>query len=101
MAIDYRETSREAWESFLPLSAVLDRLIMGCLDLAGPGGLTCDAIELDLGRSHQAVSGNLRHLVEKRLVVESGHYGKTRTGRRAIKWVARKYAPLGPQQELF
>lgn len=99
----YRDTSREAWESFLPVSAALDRAIMAALDvMGGSEGLTCQEIEGLIERSHQAVSGNLRHLVERGLVLDSGRHGKTDSGRKAIKWVARRYAPrelLGPKQE--
>jgi len=92
----YRETSREAWESFLPVSALLDRAIMAALDAAGHRGLTCQEVERAIGRSHQAVSGNLRHLVEKGLVLHSGEYGQTDSGRRAILWIALKHRATKP-----
>lgn len=81
--MNYRETSREAWERFREVSGELDRAILGVLR-AGPA--TCQEIERRTDRSHQAVSGNLRHLVERGLVVASGEHGKTESGRRAIKW---------------
>lgn len=81
----YQETSREAWVGFVPTpSAKLDDLICQALLHAGPS--TCQAIEEGIGRDHQSVSGNLRHLVENDLVQASGQFGKTRSGRRAIKW---------------
>ena len=82
--INYQETSREAWRSFLPDSAKLDRLIMKSLEDLGE--VTCQRIEGYIDRDHQAVSGNLRHLVEKNLVEDSGRRGKTRSGRSAILW---------------
>ena len=84
MNINYQETSREAWRSFLPDSAKLDRLIMKSLEDLGE--VTCQRIEGYIDRDHQAVSGNLRHLVEKNLVEDSGRRGKTRSGRSAILW---------------
>lgn len=87
----YQDTSREAWESFLPKSAALDRAIMAALDAAGNSGLICQEIENQINRSHQAVSGNLRHLVEKGLVKSTVLRGKTESGRRAIKWVTLKH----------
>tara|TARA_R110000823_G_scaffold124198_1_gene250584 strand:- start:218 stop:511 length:294 start_codon:yes stop_codon:yes gene_type:complete len=84
MNINYQETSREAWRSFLPDSAKLDRLIMKSLEDLGE--VTCQSIEGYIDRDHQAVSGNLRHLVEKNLVEDSGRRGKTRSGRSAILW---------------
>ncbi|MBO4228493.1 hypothetical protein [Bradyrhizobium neotropicale] len=85
--ITYRATSRDAWRSFLPISRELDRLIMEALSESGDDGLICQEIETRICRSHQAVSGNLRHLVEDGLVRASGQNGKTTAGRRAIKWV--------------
>lgn len=82
----YRHTSGAAWDSFLPYSADLDRQIMTALDLHEPVGLTCQGIEDHTGRIHQAVSGNLRHLVERGLVVPTNTYGVTRSGRNAIIW---------------
>jgi len=84
MNINYQATSREAWRSFLPDSAKLDRLIMKSLEDLGE--VTCQRIEGYIDRDHQAVSGNLRHLVEKNLVEDSGRRGKTRSGRSAILW---------------
>jgi predicted ArsR family transcriptional regulator len=79
----YQPTSRDAWRSFLPVSAELDRAIMEALSTED---LICQDIEKKIKRSHQAVSGNLRHLVEKGAVVATGDYGKTSSGRRAKKW---------------
>lgn len=86
-----QQTSLEAWQTFLPVSAELDREIMAELDKAGTDGLICQEIEERIDRLHQAVSGNLRHLVEKGLVKRTCLYGKTRSNRRAIKWVAAKH----------
>lgn len=84
-SIDYQDTSREAWRSFLPVSAELDRLILGAISDAGAEGIICEQIEERIGRSHQAVSGNLRHLVEKGYVVDTGELGKTRSNRPAMR----------------
>lgn len=83
----YRETSREAWRPFLPVSAHLDRLIMAVLELHCAEGATCQQIEACIDRDHQAVSGNLRHLVERGLVKPTKLRGLTRSGRKAIRWV--------------
>ncbi len=81
--MEYQPTSRDAWESFVPVSAHLDRAILAAL---GTEPMICQHIEDRTGRTHQAVSGNLRHLVERGLVTASGAFGKTTSGRRAIKW---------------
>lgn len=82
----YRDTSRSAWRSFIPVSAELDRDIMEELRIVYPRGLICQEIEERTGRIHQAVSGNLRHLVERGYVMPSGEYGVTHSNRRAMKW---------------
>ena len=82
----YRDTSRQAWESMLPATANLDREIVGTLAKVGAGGLMCQAIEGEIKRSHQSVSGNLRHLVERGLVEATGMFDQTESGRRAMVW---------------
>jgi Fic family protein len=83
--MNYADTSREAWRSFLPVSHTLDDMIIAALK-AFPEGLVCDEIEKIIERSHQAVSGNLRHLVERGVVVNTGAKGRTSSGRSAIRW---------------
>ena len=73
------------------MTAKLDRLIMRALECCGKSGMICQLIEVRIGRSHQAVSGNLRHLAERRLVMKTKLRGKTTSGRRAIKWVALRH----------
>jgi hypothetical protein len=82
----YRHTSGSAWDAFLPISAALDRQIMTALERAEPHGLICQEIEDKIGRIHQAVSGNLRHLVERGYVIATSTHGVTRSNRVAIKW---------------
>lgn len=95
--IEYKETSREAWRSFMPVSAELDRAILGALSFRD---MTCQSIEVMIEREHQSVSGNLRHLVEGGLVEDSGAPGgKTRSGRRAILWRLTTYAYTGKKPE--
>ncbi|HEX8838190.1 MAG TPA: hypothetical protein VF748_14710 [Candidatus Acidoferrum sp.] len=84
----YQETSREAWENFVPHSAKLDRLIMEQIYAAGTHGVACFKIEAAIARKHEAVSGNLRHLVEKGLVEDSG-YRDVRGGARGLNEVIR------------
>lgn len=84
--VAYQPTSRAAYEQFAPVSGELDRCILAVIREAGQAGIICQAIEAAIGRSHQAVSGNLRHLVEKGLVEPSGNFGLTTSKRRAIKW---------------
>lgn len=84
---NYRDTSREAWKAMIPATATLDRLIMAELTKHGERGQTCQKVEEAINRDHQAVSGNLRHLVEKGYVeAVPGAFGATRSGRRAMLW---------------
>jgi Mn-dependent DtxR family transcriptional regulator len=87
--MNYQETSRQAFISFSEVSGFLDRAILETLQ-DFPEGLTCQDIEKHIKRSHQAVSGNLRHLVEKGYVIPSGNFGLTESGRKAIVWVLKK-----------
>jgi predicted transcriptional regulator len=84
--VAYRQTSRLAWQSIVSTSAELDRAILAEIDAAGSHGIICAEIEDRIGRSHQSVSGNLRHLVEKNLVEPSGQFGRTPSGRKAMCW---------------
>src|SRR3546814_10150306 len=87
-AMKVQETSVEAWRSFLPVSAELDREIMAALHRSGGDGLICQEIEEEIDRLHQAVSGNLRHLVEQGLVKRPCMPARTQSGRRALTGVA-------------
>ena len=82
----YQPIERQVWDTQISLGARLDRAIMGAIEAAGAVGITCQDIELKTERSHQAVSANLRRLVERGLVEASGNYGLTHARRRAIKW---------------
>ncbi len=82
--IHYQATSRDAWQSFLPVSAVLDRAILEAIT-ASPEGLTDLELEQATGRKHQAVSANRRHLVEDGFLVDSGRR-RTQVGRARIVW---------------
>lgn len=94
--IAYQETSRMAWRSFLPVSAKLDRVIMLAIELAGPEGITCEAIEHVTNRKHASVSGNLRHLAEKGFVRNTGRRGTISTKRSAILWALAEYVEAPP-----
>ena len=91
--IKYQETSRDAWTWFQKFSGELDGKIITALDEAGEAGLICQHIEAKIGQPHEAVSGNLRHLVERGIIKPTDRRGKTRSGRSAIIWVARWHSP--------
>jgi predicted transcriptional regulator len=85
--IAYQETSRAAYRAIKPVSGDLDKLIVAAIADAGKDGIICQDIETKINRSHQAVSGNLRHLVEDGVVEDSGKKGLTSSNRKAIKWI--------------
>lgn len=89
---NYQPTSREAYDSMKPISGKLDMEIMRALE-DHPEGITCQDIEDYIRRDHQAVSGNLRHLVENGHAKASGRFGQTRSGRRAILWIVQNDPP--------
>jgi DNA-binding IclR family transcriptional regulator len=84
--MNYQPTSRAAWRQWQEVSGDLDREILRVIAAADERGITCEKIEERIDRSHQSVSGNLRHLVERGFVEDSGCKGVTRSGRAAIAW---------------
>ncbi len=85
--IHYQETSREAWASFMPKSATTDAAIIEHIDRSGTKGMADCEVEAATGISHQTVSGNRRHLVERGLIKPTNTFGRTKSGRKAIRWV--------------
>jgi DNA-binding PadR family transcriptional regulator len=88
-ARSYQETSREALQKSKRHKGDLDLAIMRAIAAnaaAGGDGIICEAIEIFVGKKHQAVSGNLRHLVEDGFVKFTGRHGKTSSNRKAMKW---------------
>ena len=88
--LHYRPTSREAHRTRSARSQILDNLIIEEIRKAGPDGITCQQIEINLGRKHESVSGNLSHLVNDQdpaPLVDSGKRGKVLSGRSAILWI--------------
>jgi hypothetical protein len=78
-----QETSREAYASINP-QTLLGEIVYRLRESAT--GLTCDALEIILERSHQSVSSCIRLGVKRRWIEDSGERQPTRSGRRAIIW---------------
>lgn len=94
MKIKMQETSLDAWDAWQGKpSGELDAMILRELHKAGPDGLMCWEIEEKIERTHQAVSGNLTHLVERGGVVRLDKRGKTPRGRGAYYWVHSAFRP--------
>lgn len=82
-------TSQEAAEWMKGSVASLVGQVFLCILTAarsGAVGLTTDAIEVRLGRSHQTVSPRVTDLRDKGWITESGIKRKTRSGRNAVVW---------------
>ncbi|MER8640979.1 hypothetical protein [Mesorhizobium sp. M1252] len=82
-----QETSREAYASILPVSAKMAQDVLNQL-AQNPDGITSQAIGDNIGREHHSVSGTMRGLVLDGHAKASGRFGQTRSGRKAILWVA-------------
>lgn len=81
-------TSRQAAESLSEQRLGADEArIVATVQQHGP--LTCDALELRTGLSHQTCSARIRGLVQKQRLRDSGTTARTRSGRVAVCWVAR------------
>lgn len=50
-------------------------------------GITCDGIEAMLNMKHQTVSARIRELAQLGVIEPGPEPGKTRSGRRAVRWV--------------
>ncbi|MFQ5921189.1 MAG: hypothetical protein ACE5JV_04140 [Nitrososphaerales archaeon] len=84
------DTSIEAAHSQLfQASSVRGRLYRWALK-RGSKGFTDDEAEVASGFPHQTISARRRELYLLGLVIWSGDYRRTRTGRRARVWVPRK-----------
>jgi hypothetical protein len=86
--IAYKDTSRAAWQEFIADrgSATLDSMILSYLAWCGDAGATCEEIEIGIDRKHQCVSGNLRHLVERGQVENTGTLRRNPRNRNCIVW---------------
>ena len=83
-----QDTSIEAALSMLESASTLRGRVYRYIDRLGSKGATDDEIEIASGLIHQTVSARRRELVLLNVVVDSGEKRTTRSGRRAIVWIA-------------
>ena len=83
----YQSTSRDALESVQPVLGAIDQHIVWMVEAHGP--VTCERVEELTGLKHQTCSAQIRHLVQRGILEDSGTKGKTATGRPAIRWQVR------------
>lgn len=51
-------------------------------------GITCDEIEVELGMRHQTASARVNDLMRGNHIIDSSKRRPTRSGRKAVVWVA-------------
>lgn len=83
------QTSREAAQSIEHTITDSEMVILRHLRSLGQDGATDDEMERALGMPHQTVSARRNGLASRDMVLDSGERRLTRSGRRAIVWVAR------------
>lgn len=82
------ETSNDAARSIEPQLPRLEKMVLDCLRGWGDDGLTCDTVEMMTALPHQTTSARLNQLAKRKLIRDSGLRRPTRSGRRAVVWVA-------------
>jgi hypothetical protein len=64
--------------------------VLGAIRDLGEHGATCDDVEVVLDMTHQTASARVHELAWAGFIQDSGRQRKTRSGRAAIVWVARR-----------
>jgi DNA-binding IclR family transcriptional regulator len=82
----YRDTSRAAWTSKQPTLGEQEALVLDAIRKAGPRGVTIYDLSQLLGMIYGTASARVRGLYLKSLIRDTGEFGLTNTGRRAMRW---------------
>lgn len=82
------DTSVAAANRAAPNAGAFRRRILGELQVRASYGATCDELEQALSLTHQTASARLRDLALAGRVIDSHERRPTRSGRKAIVWVA-------------
>jgi len=82
------DTSKEAAEAIADVTGALRRRVYEHIISRGSEGTTDDAAEETLEMKHTTYTARRGELVKQGLVANSGKKGLTRSGRRAVLWVA-------------
>lgn len=83
------DTSAAAAESMKAKAPLLRDRVYESIKARRSEGMTCDEAEVALGLSHQTCSARFNELVGRSEIVDSGNRRPTRSGRKAIVYVAR------------
>jgi hypothetical protein len=87
-----RDTSREAYESIEDDAPTLRVKVYQLAEVRQLNGITCDEAEIVFAGRHQTISPRFTELTKAGALIDSGKRRKTRSGRNAIVWIAKKYA---------
>jgi hypothetical protein len=86
------DTSRQAAAAIAPRLSALQETILSHVQWSGETGATCEELEENLKLRHQTCGPRLRELATAGRVVDTGIRRRTRSGRKAIVWLAREWA---------
>lgn len=86
------ETSRQAAAEIAPRVSVMQATILARLRACGVSGRTCEELENELSLRHQTCGPRLKELAVSGAIVDTGMRRRTRSGRKAIVWLAREWA---------
>jgi len=83
-------TSRDAAESLTNVSKLASEVFAEIM--SKPNGMTCDEVEMLMDGRHQTISARVNELRDKGWIKDSGRTRRTRSGRKAIVWIATQEA---------
>jgi hypothetical protein len=86
------DTSRQAAADIAPRLSALHQDILAHIQRSADHGATCDELEHTLALRHQTCGPRLRELALSGAIVDTGMRRRTRSGRKAIVWLAREWA---------
>jgi hypothetical protein len=87
-AVTPRQTSRLAAESIAEDKPTLQAKVLRAILDRGSHGATDDELEVALKMRHQTLSARRRELVLASRITPSGRHRLTRSGRKAVVWIA-------------
>lgn len=86
------DTSRQAAAEITPHARALQVRVLACIAAQQGRGATCDEVEIEADIRQSTVSARVRELAVGGHVVDTGIRRRTRSGRKAIVWLAREWA---------
>jgi hypothetical protein len=86
------DTSRQAAAEIAPRVPAMHARILARLGDCGDTGGTCEELEYALDLRHQTCGPRLKELAVSGAIVDTGMRRRTRSGRKAIVWLAREWA---------